>query len=201
MKHIYNYIIKISNDLNETFTTENGVKLYGHKDFNKDRMSNRYATIVGLPMLFDGEILDKGTEVMIDPSVYYHSIHGDDDVKQYTTNTINRKEGLYAIEPQNIVLYKQNDTWCGYLNNFLGKQFVEKKEGKTTNGIIVELGKTKRTDKYEVIYDNAFLRENGVKKGDSLFIRPNYGVSMWIEGKEYKWLRDSDTLAKIEGNG
>jgi len=200
MKHIYNYIIKISNELNDTFKTESGMEWYGDKDFNKDRLSNRYATVMSQPILFDGELIEEGTEVLIDPSTYYHSTHGDDDVKQYTTNTIDMQEGIYAIEPQNIVLYKQDNTWRGYMNNFLGECVTEQKEDKTIGSVIVEVGRKVKTDTYDVVYTNTFLEDHDVLKGDRLYMKPNYGVSVWILGKEHTWLRSVDVLAKTEDN-
>jgi co-chaperonin GroES (HSP10) len=194
MQHIYNYIIKISNELNETFKTEGGLELYGHKDFSKDRLSNRYAIIVGKPLIFDDKILEIGTKVLIDPSVYYHSTHGDDDILQITTNTVDREKGLYAIEPQNIVLYEKDGDWFGYLGNFLGKCVTEKKPDKMAGSFIVEIGNEVRTDNFDVIYANDFLIKEGINQGDRLYMKPNMGVPVWIEGKEHTWLRYSEVL-------
>ena len=196
MKHIYNYIIKISNELNDTFKTESGLELYGHKDFNKDRLSNRYATVMSQPILFDGELIEEGTEVLIDPSTYYHSTHGEDDIKQYTTNTIDMKAGIYAIEPQNIVLYKQDNTWRGYMDNFLGECVEEKKEDTVIGSFIVEVGQKVKTDTFDVIYTNKFLDDNEVSEGDRLYMKPKHGVSVWVDGKEKTWLRGVDVLGK-----
>lgn len=196
MNHIYNYIIKISNELNDTFKTESGLELYGSKQFSHNRLANRYATIVGQPLIFDGQILEVGTNVIIDPSVYYHSVHGDNDLKQYTTNTIDREKGIYSIEPQNIVLYWKNDKWNGYMNNFLGKCIVEDEEEKLSGNIVVEIATKKRTNKYEIIYLNKFLKECEVDRGDVLYMKPNMGVSVWLDGKEHTWLRNEEVLAK-----
>lgn len=197
MKHTYNYIIKITNELNETFKTESGLELYGHQYFNKDRLSNRFAVIIGHPIFFEGEILEEGIEVLIDPSCYYHSTHGEDDIIHYTTNTIDRKNGIYAIEPENIVAYKSNDTWHGYMGNFIGECVKNKIEDKKLGSLIVEVGKTEKTDNYKVVYTNPFLKENQVNTGDVLFMKPQMGVSIWLDGKEYTWLRAVDVLAKI----
>ena len=72
---------------------------------------------------------------------------------------------------------------------------------KTVNGIIISLDRKEKTDSYSVVYGNAFLKDNGVDIGDSVFIRPKHGVSVWLDGKEHTWLRNSDTLAKIEEDG
>lgn len=196
MQHLYNYVIKLSKELNETFETESGFKLYGHDYFNKDRLSNRYATIVNKPAIFDKETIDIGTEILIDPTVYYHSTHGDDDKLQITPNTIDRLKGLYAIEPENIVLYKKNGKWRGYLNNFLGECIEEEKKEEIKNGIITQLSKTKKTNNYKVIYSNDKLKEMSVNENDTLVLKPEHGVSVWQKGKEYKWLRTVDVLAK-----
>lgn len=196
MKHLYNYIIKISHELNDTFKTESGMEWYGNKDFSKDRLSNRYATVLSKPVIFDGDLIEVGEEVIIDPSIYYHSFHGENDRMQITTNTIDREKGLYSIEPQNIVLYKRNDTWNGYLKNFLGKRVIKNKEQTIQNGIITDVSKKEKTDSYDVVYVNQFLKEQNVKKGDNLIMKPNRGVSVWIDGVEYTWLRNVDVLAK-----
>lgn len=198
MQHIYNYIIKISNEFNETFQSESGMTWFGNKDFSQDRLSNRYATIVSQPIICDDELLDVGTEILIDPSVYYHSLHGHNDKIQITTNTIDRKKGLYSIEPENIVLYKKNDTWHGYLDNFLGKRIVNTVTDKKVGNVITQVAKKEKTDSFDVVCLNAFLKENDVEVGDRLAMRPGYGVSVWLEGKEHFWLRGVDVLAKYE---
>lgn len=201
MKHIYNYIIQISHEYNEKFKTESGMEWFGNKDFSYDRLSNRYATIVGQPIDFDGERLEIGTKVIIDPSIYYHSIHGDNDRLQVTTNTIDREKGLYSVEPQNIVLYEKDGQWFGYLNNFLGKQIIKAQDEKIIGGIITEISKKEKTNDYDVVYPNEFLKEYEVDVGDRLCMKPNYGVSIWINGKEFTWLRNSEVLAKHEMHG
>lgn len=201
MQHIYNYIIKLSKEFNDTFKTESGIELYGDKDFSQDRLSNRYAVIIGQPLLFDGELLELETKVLIDPTVYYHSIHGEDDDLQLTTNTIDRQKGIYSIEPENIVLYKKEGKWFGYLDNFLGKCVFKKKQDKVVGGIILELGKNEKTNQYEIVYPNKFLSEHDANTDDVLYMKPKMGVSVWIDGKEFTWLRNSEVLGKMEFNG
>lgn len=201
MQHIYNYIIKLSKEFNDTFKTESGIELYGDKDFSQDRLSNRYAVIIGQPLLFDGELLELETKVLIDPTVYYHSIHGEDDDLQLTTNTIDRQKGIYSIEPENIVLYKKEGKWFGYLDNFLGKCVFKKKQDTVVGGIILELGKNEKTNQYEIVYPNKFLSEHDANTDDVLYMKPKMGVSVWIDGKEFTWLRNSEVLGKMEFNG
>lgn len=201
MQHIYNYIIKLSKEFNDTFKTESGIELYGDKDFSQDRLSNRYAVIIGQPLLFDGELLELETKVLIDPTVYYHSIHGEDDDLQLTTNTIDRQKGIYSIEPENIVLYKKEGKWFGYLDNFLGKCVFKKKQDTVVGGIILEFRKNEKTNQYEIIYPNKFLLEHDANTDDVLYMKPKMGVSVWIDGKEFTWLRNSEVLGKMEFNG
>lgn len=199
MKFFYNYLIKIERELNETFKTESGLELYGHEAFSKDRLSNRYAEVISTPIKFDGHTLEIGTKVLIDPGVYYHALYENNRV-EITPNTIDRQKGLYTIEPQNIVLYfdEELNSWKGYLNNFLAEFEMVQKEEKSSFGIITEVGKKERKKGVcKVIYDNEFLNDNDVVVGEEILVKPNYGVPVWIDGKEYSWLRDSEVLCKM----
>lgn len=199
MKFFYNYVIKIEREFNQTFKTEGGLELYGHESFSKDRLSNRYAEIISAPIKFDGKVLEVGTKVLIDPGVYYHALYENNRV-ELTTNTIDREKGLYSIEPQNIVMYFDNesDSWKGYMNNFLAEFEMVKKEEKSSFGIIIEVGKKERKKGVcKVVYANDFLKENDIEVGDEILVKPNYGIPVWIDGKEYSWLRDSEVLCKM----
>ena len=82
------------------------------------------------------------------------------------------------------------------MNNFLGKCIVEDEEEKLSGNIVVEIATKKRTNKYEIIYLNKFLKECEVDRGDVLYMKPNMGVSVWLDGKEHTWLRNEEVLAK-----
>lgn len=196
MRHTYNYVIKISHEYNETFKTESGLELYGDKRFSQKRLANQYATIVGQPLLYEGDLLEVGTKVFIDP-VFFHSISQDDSI-QYTVNSIDRDKGLYSIEPQNIIMYEDGSDWKGYLMNWVGKNKIENKE-KTQGSIVIETKTKKRTDYFEVVYPNKFLSSNKVNTGDVIFVKDQYFVPFWIEGVEYHWVKDRHTLAKVDG--
>ena len=198
MTHIYNYIVKLDYEMSDTFQTESGVILYGHKDYSKDRLANREARIESQPLIYDGHLIDTGTKVFIDPGIFFHSRHTDSDSLQLTTNTIDRKEGIYSIEPSNIVLYQKDGEWKGYTVNFLGKRVVEYEEEKKIGSVIVETEGKKKKDVCEVVYTNEFLDESGVEKGDRLVLRHDTGVPVWIGGVEYIWLRDNDVLGVYE---
>ena len=66
---LHEFIIELQ-PLNETFKTESGVELYGHKDFAVDRLSNRIGKVISVPV-FQETIIKEGDEVMIEPSVFH----------------------------------------------------------------------------------------------------------------------------------
>ena len=197
MKHLRNYIIKIKGqEYNETFKTEGGMVLYGDRDFTYKKQVNAYATIVEKPM--EGGILEKGTKIFIDPTIFYHYLY-EDGRNHNTQFTINKKEGLYHIDPEMIILYKENNDWIGFENNFLGAQEYDIKEDTVTNGIIVDFDKKKKRDTIKVVYPNEYLLENGVGKESDIFISKIGGVPVYIEGKEFLWLRNNDVMAVQNG--
>jgi co-chaperonin GroES (HSP10) len=131
--------------------------------------------------------------VFIDPGIFYHSRHGEDDRLQLTTNTISRKDGLYSIEPQNIVLYDNDGDWKGYSVNFIGKKI---KEEFLKKSFLYMPENRDVTNMCEVIYVNSFLNENDIKKGDTLILEKDMGVSVWFDGVEYTWVRNNDVFGK-----
>ena len=197
MKHLRNYIIKIEGqEFNETFKTEGGMELYGDKDFTYKKQVNAYATIIEKPM--QGGILEKGTEIFIDPTIFYHFLY-EDGRKHNTQFTIDKKEGLYHIEPEMIILYKEKGEWKGFDENFLAIQEYDIQEDVVKNGIIVDYDKKKKRVTVKVVYPNDYLLENEVEKDNEIFISNIGGVPVYIDGKEYLWLRSNDVMAVQNG--
>ena len=197
MKHLRNYIIKIEGqEFNETFKTEGGMELYGDKDFTYKKQVNAYATIIEKPM--QGGILEKGTEIFIDRTIFYHFLY-EDGRKHNTQFTIDKKEGLYHIEPEMIILYKEKGEWKGFDENFLAIQEYDIQEDVVKNGIIVDYNKKKKRVTVKVVYPNDYLLENEVEKDNEIFISNIGGVPVYIDGKEYLWLRSNDVMAVQNG--
>jgi len=144
MRHLRNYIIKIDGkEFSETFKTDGGMILYGDKDFTYKKQVNSYAKIIEKPL--NGGVLDVGTEVFIDPTVFYHYLY-EDGRKNDTQFTINKKEGLYHIHPDMIILFKQYEEWKGFDKNFLAIQEYDIQDDVIVNGIITDFDKKLKED-------------------------------------------------------
>lgn len=198
MQSLHDFIIELPKPLNETFKTENGVELYAHQDFSVDRLSNRVAKVVSVPLMGDTPIKE-GYQVMFEPTILYKQIYK--GVKQDYTHYVDKTNKLFRLTPNMIVLYRkdENDEWKGHGENLLLKP-IEQKELPITSSVLIIPETVKETkykkDRMELLYSNTAIEELGAKKGDEVIINPIMtGVKFWIEGVEFRWLRVKDVWA------
>lgn len=196
MKSIHEYIIKNDTPFLDSFKTENGTKLQGDVRFLADRLANRIADVVELPLNLLHDEIKVGYQVMVDPSIYYkqqYVVGG----QMETPHTIDSKEGLYKLSADMIVLYREDDKseWKGFEENLM-VEFAKKKDRTEKNGII--LPNEKAPEKIaKVLYSNNFLAENDIKIGDTIIVNRDCAIPFWIDGKEMHWLRNQFLYAKL----
>lgn len=192
MKALQEFIIKLDKPLNDTFKTEAGIELYGHKDFSVDRLSNRIAKVIATPLWHETPI-KAGYEVMIEITILYkQSYRG---IKQGYTSLIDTDNMLFRITPSMIVLYREDEKseWKGYLKNVMVERIKENTPKINTNLIIPDNAKdTYKKEYVKLLYGNNELKEMGVENGDEILINPMGGVDFWIDGKHYWWMRSVD---------
>jgi len=192
MRSLREYIIKADFDFAESFTTESGVQLYASKRFTQDKLSNKVVTIIATPVLADDDVLQPGFEIAIDPTIYFqqnYNTTGDQD----NPLVIDRRKGMYRLEPSMILLYRENgqEDWKAYADNLLVEK-VSHTEEKVVGSLIV--GKT-TTEKYILKYTNAAL---GLEAGNEVLIdKRAVPVPYWFENKEYLWMNNREILAKV----
>lgn len=198
MKGIHEFIIEIKVTYNSTFKTEGGLELYANKDFSADRLSNRVGKVISTPFLLDSAI-QEGYEVMIDPTVLYEQCYLGN--KQESIFLVDKEKMWFRIEPRLIILYRENENskWKGFLENLLVKP-IKKPEPKMTILFTLEQVEKYEKGKAHVVFPNAENEKLDVKEGDEIAINPNGGVSFWLDGVEFFWLRNIDILGKYEQN-
>lgn len=198
---MHDYIIKIEKAYNETFKTESGLELYGDKRFNSERLANRIAEVIETPALKDS-IIKKGFEVMVDPTIFLkqtYERHAEND----NIFLQDAKNGLYKIEPSMIVLYRETkqSEWKAFGDNILVEPIKKEAEEKKDNSIIIELEKSKYVEGIAKIkFINSDLLEDGCKNNDVVAIKSGFGVSFWIDGKEFHWIKNRHVLVVINQN-
>ena len=198
MKGLKDFIIKLDKPLNDTFKTEGGAELYAHQDFSVDRLSNRIAKVVAVPM-FEDTPVKVGYEVMFEPTILYKQSY--QGIKQGYTSLIDKDDNLFKITPNMIILYRKdkNDEWKGHLQNLMVEQIKEKEPIVETSFIIPDTVSVKFKKGYaKVLYPNEWLESRKVKQGDILLTDPKGGVDFWIEGKHYWWIRSIDVLGSVK---
>lgn len=196
MKGIHDYIVEIKEPFKDTFKTEGGLELYANKDFSAERLSNRIGIIKATPHLFKG-IIKEGYQVLIDPTILYEQIYR--GVKQESIHLLDREKMLFKIEPKLIILFRENENeeWKGFLNNLLAEPIIKNTKEITSEYIFtVEVKEEFIKGKAIVKYCNEEVKELGISKNDTIAINPFGGLSFWLNGKEYWWLRTNDVLAK-----
>lgn len=199
MKGLNDFIIKMDYEFNDSFLTESGERIYADVRFSADRLSNRIADVMELPLKFKDCEIKKGYQVTVDPTILYQQHNA---TLGYIENNfmIDRKNGIYKISPDLIVMYRENENseWIGYGENFLAIMETEVIPEKTIGLIIVESEKTEVSRIYaRVVYANEKLISEGVGKGDKILIEPDLGVAFWIDGKPHFWFQNRYVIAKM----
>lgn len=199
MKAYHDFIIKSDFAFAKSFTTESGLELQADARFSADRLANRIATVIELPISFENCEIKKGYQVMVDPTIFYQQdyIGG---VGAENSFMVDKAKGIYKISPSMIVLYRknENDEWKGYDESIMvefEKQVIPEVKIGT---IVIEKEKSKTSEQFAtVLYSNKGMIENDVKNNHRVVVKKGFGVSFWIEGKEYSWINNRHVLAKI----
>ena len=196
MRSIKDIIIELKEPFSEKFKTENGVELYANVDFSQERLSKRIVKVISVPLNHDTPIKN-GFELLIDPTILYRQIYR--EVKQDYQSKVG--EDLFKVQPNMIILYRENENseWKGYLKNALISYVKE--EEPLENAFIYIPDNVKNEYKKgfaTLVYGNKELFELSCKNGDEIAINPLGGISFWLDGKEYWWIRNVDIYGIIK---
>ncbi len=202
MKAIKDFIIHLPVPYSDKFKTESGIEIYADKRFSADRLSNREATIVEVPLHGDFE-LKPGYKVMVDPTILYEQVYKLTGGTQKSVFLVDEKKSLYKVDPSLIVLFKESDEteWKGFQQNAIYELVEETKpaDAPLESAFIFipesTLPKYKQ-DRARLKYPNEELLEE-IAVGDEVIVKPDMAVEYWIDGKTYKWFRNSDVIAKV----
>lgn len=197
MKGLHDFIIELKKPLNDTFKTESGAEFYANKDFSVDRLSNRVAKVVSVPLFLESEIKD-GYEVMIEPTILHKQIF--QGVKQDYTSYVDRSKMHFRVTPNMIVLYRKdaNTEWRGFGKNVLVEPIKQETAQVKSSVLIIPetVNETKyKKERVKLIYANTTIEERGAKQGDEVIIDPLGGIKFWIDGKEFWWLMNNHVWA------
>jgi co-chaperonin GroES (HSP10) len=200
MRGYTDFIIKVDFVYAKTFKTESGLELHADSRFSQDRLSNRIATVIEVPLVLENEtLIKKGFQVMFDPTIFYQNEYVATGVQE-TPFTIDKNKGLYKLKNEMIVLYRENENskWKANSENVL-VQFQKEEVQEKTSGLIVLEAKaiTKSKDRATVLYATELLKEQGIQDNDLVAVEQGYGVPFWIEGVEYNWINNRHVLAKL----
>lgn len=197
MKGIHDYILEIKEPFKESFKTESGLEIFANKRFSADRLSNRIAKVMATPLFFEG-IIEVGYEVLIDATILYEQIY--QKKVQESIHLLDSEKKLFKIDPKLIVLYRENaqEQWKGFLDSVLVEPI--KKESKSLKSSLIILPEEVaefEQNKAKMVVCNNDITNLGISKNDIIAIKP-LGISFWLDGKEFWWLKNDDVLGKYE---
>lgn len=208
MRGIYDYIIEVEKENNETFTTESGLELHANRRFSQRLVANRIATVINTPAK-EETILKPGYQVMFDPTITHRPLYDYGEVD--SPYLVNKAKKWYKTKGNLIALYREDEKaeWKAFGSSLM-VELVKEEEKKVTSSIIFIPEST--TEKYKkghakVVYPSLECIENNVQSGDEIYLKPNkfagtdeVGVSFTVEGKHLKWVRNIDVVGKIINN-
>lgn len=201
MKGVNDFIIQIKDPFAEKFKTESGTELYADKRWMPQQLSNRIGVVISVPFAFETEI-QSGHEVLIDPTILFEQDYHLTSGTQESIFLVDKEKSLYKIQPNLIVLHRENSNskWNGHMNNGL---FEKVKAGKVEEIKSILFIPDNAQKEFEEGIAKVFISNEdlGAKSGQKVYVKEDHGIEFFLDGKSYWWYRNEDVLAIIESNG
>jgi len=201
MKSIHNYIVENKKAIVDTFTTASGTTIYVDSKFDKEKGTNCICDVKEVPAL--GEtIIKSGYQVFIDPTIFY-SNHYDKGGEIDNPNIIDKKNGLYSITNEMIILYREDEKseWKGFGENFIAEPITEEEVKTSAAGIILDIEKPKvLQDRAIAKILNPEIESEGLNIGDTVLLQNNLFVSIYLDNKTMYWVRNRYIQAVLTKN-
>lgn len=199
MKALHHFILHLPKEYRDTFVTESGFELYMDKRMSPDKLSVRTATVIATPALQD-TVIKPGYEVMVDDTIVRHVIFK--KVEQESAFVVDKKKGYYKIEPEMIVLYRENaeSDWQAYGENLMVTKIMEQAENAVESTLIATLPKAPKPvkDRALILYPSVFMQDQGIKKGDEVVTHPDAGIPFYVGTETWYHLHNRHVKAVIE---
>jgi len=185
MRSLYSFIVEPYNN-----RRYDNIKNIGGLDFitsvseEDHQASNRFATVISLPLHYNGEI-EIGDTLLVHHNVFkfYNDMYG--NIKSGKSFF---KENLFFVEQDQFFLYKHNGEWNAH-GKYCFVKPVLKKESFIDKG-----------SKYEPLvgiikYINKQLLSLGVNKGDEIIFEPDSEYEFTVDGEVlYRMLTPNITI-------
>lgn len=185
MRSPYNFIVTpVSNRRYDNMKDISGVEFITSVSQEDHMSSNRFATVVELPIKYNGPI-KKGDTLLVHHNVFkfYYDMYG-----RQKSGRSHLKDNLFLIDSEQFFLYKQNDKWKAH-----GKYcFI--KPVKLEDSYIFKGGNEEPLVGI-VKYINKQLIDLGVKEGDKISFTPDSEYEFTVEGEKlYRMFTNNITM-------
>ena len=185
MQSPYSFIVKPLNDRRyDNIKKISGVDFFTSTSEEDHTSSNRYATVVALPINYKGEI-KKGDILLVHHNVFkfYNDMKG-----RRKSGKSFFKDDLFFVDYDQFFLYKHNKAWKAH-DKYCFVKPIKIKEKFLKSGSIEEplMGTIK--------YINNQLLNMGLKEGDEVSFQPESEYEFKVEGEKlYRMFTNNITL-------
>lgn len=192
MQGLKHFIIEVKEPFKDKVEIGN-LEIYVDKKISRDRSANRLGKVISCPILEQSFGIKEGFEIIFDATILYRQIYKEGT--QESIHLMDKEKSLYKIEPDMIVLFRENDKseWKGFKDNLM-VEFIT--EVPKSNGSIITIPKAEVVKgKAKVKYRNEELENEGVENGQVIFMKPTAGIPFFFKNETLYWIRTKDVLA------
>lgn len=196
MKSIKDFIVHIPKEYNDSFKTESGLEIFADKRWSHRRLANTVAKVVEVPFDYEGEIIQKGFNLLIDISVLIRQNHVKTGIHE-SHNLVDREKKLFKIPRNLVILYSQGDgaEWKGFEDNLIVRRSEERVDVKS-NLYVPDAAKKKIKGKGELIIGNEGLAEMEIENGENIYFDEHGAIDIYIRDTPYVSLKNRYILGK-----
>lgn len=192
MQALKHFIIEVKDPFKDKIEIGN-MELFVDKKISRDRSANRFGKITSCPILEESFGLQPGYEIIFDATILYRQVYKEG--VQESIHLMDKEKSLYKIEPDMIILFRENEgsEWRGFKDNLMVEFITE--VPKLSDKLITIPKPVVVKGKAKVIFRNAELENEGIEKGQLIFMNPNAGIPFFFKNETLYWIRTKDVLA------
>jgi hypothetical protein len=193
MQGLRHFIIEVKGPFKDKIEI-GSLEIFVDKKISRERSANRFGKVISCPILEKSFGLKPGYEIIFDATILYRQIYKEG--VQESIHLMDKEKSLYKIEPDLIVLFRENDKseWKGFKDNLMVEFLIEVPKIRRHGFIDLPKGKTVE-GKAKVKYRNEDLENEGIENGQVIFMKPSAGIPFFFKNETMYWIRTKDVLA------
>lgn len=190
MQSLHRFVVSITGNTKDTYTTKGGLELFIDTRFNEFEHRVMEGTIVSLPAKYE-------TGAKVGDTLYFHHRVVMEGGQLFELDEENQRMVNFDPEtPINSQAYAYKSHETGEVNLMVGWCFLDPIAPQQTKSDFIEVVEDKPNTCTEgrVIWGSPWLDEEGIAVGDIVGFRPNIDYEMVVDGRNVIRLRIEDLM-------